>query len=119
LAIKPVGIFAEEDKLDAPWFFPIGAKFAFGVPVQTKTKLIAIHGHTKVEAVEIEHGGQRSRVACDGVILSGKFRPENALLTTAPANITITGNALGTVNTAGTCFAQARAIAETIAKELQ
>jgi Pyridine nucleotide-disulphide oxidoreductase len=117
--IKPVGIFAEEDKLDAPWFFPLGSRFAFGVPVQTKTKLIAIHGSAKVEVVEIERGGKRSMVACDGVILSGKFRPENALLATAPASIIITGNALGTVNTAGTCVVQARALADTIAKDLK
>ncbi len=117
--IKPVGIFAEEEKLDAPWFFPMGAKFVFGVPVQTKTKLIAIHGNIKVEAVEIERGGQRSMVACDGVILSGKFRPENALLATAPASIIVTGNAIGTVNTAGTCVVQARALADSIAKDLK
>jgi len=117
--IKPVGIYAEEEKLDAPWFFPLGAKFAFGVSVQTKTKLIAIHGNKKVEAVEIEHDGQRSMVACDGVILSGKFVPENALLTTAPASIVIAGNALGMVNTAGRCVVQARATAEAIARELQ
>ncbi len=157
--IKPVGIFAEEEKVDAPWFFPWGAKFAFGVLVQTKTKLIAIHGKTKIEAVEIEHGGKRRLVACDGVILSGKFDPELALLANdrtrmtlssnvIPAQaeiqlltgtneakldsrlrgndglrgsgpITITGNALGTVNTAGRCVVQARATAEAIARELQ
>ncbi len=117
--IKPVGIFAEEQKLDAPWFFPLGAKFAYGVPVQTKTKLIAIHGSTRVEAVQFERNGQRNMIACDGVILSGKFKPENALLATAPSNIIITGNALGTVHTAGACVVNARALAETIAKDLQ
>lgn len=117
--IKPVGIFAEEEKLDTPWFFPMGARVAYGVPVQTKAKLIAIHGNTKVEAVEIERGGQPSFVTCDGVILSGKFRPENALLATAPTTIIVTGNASGAVNTAGICVVQARALAGTIAKDLK
>ncbi len=117
--IKPAGIFAEENKLDTPWFFPLGSRFAFGVPVQTKIKLIAIHGNTNVEAVELERNGQRSKIICDGVILSGKFRPENALLATAPTNIILTGNALGTMNTAGACVVQARALADSIVKDIK
>jgi Pyridine nucleotide-disulphide oxidoreductase len=116
--IKPVGIFAEDIKLDVPWFFPLGSRLAFGVPVQPQSKLIAILGQSKVEDVEIEHKGQRRKVACDGVILSGNFRPENALLTSAPINVTRVGNVLGTVNTAGTCVVQARTLADTIAQGL-
>ncbi len=78
--IKPVGIFAEEAKLDAPWYFPIGSKLRYSVPIQTKTKLIAIHGATKVEAVEVERNGSRKMIACDGVVLTGKFVPELSLL---------------------------------------
>lgn len=116
--IKPVGIFAEEAKLDAPWYFPIGAKLRYGVPVQKKTKLIAIHGATNVEAVEVERGGARRMIVCDGVILTGKFVPEIALLSNSTAPVVKSGNVNGTVNTAGRCFVEACAIAETIAKEL-
>ena len=116
--IKPVGIFTEEAKLDVPWFFPLGAKLKYGVAVQRKTKLIAIHGNSKVEAVEFERNGQRQTVACDGVILTGKFVPETALLATAKPDITLVGNVLGTVNTAGTCYVQARGVAEQIARGL-
>ncbi len=156
--IKPVGIFAEDGKLDVPWFFPLGAKLKYGVPVQRKTKLIAIRGNTKVEAVEFERNGQRQTVACDGVILTGKFVPELSLLGNDQArlnlpnpvipaqagiqlttdsngakldsrlrgndslrgseHISIIGNARGLVNTAGRCFVDARAMAETITKGL-
>ena len=116
--IKPVGIFSEEAKLDAPWYFPIGAKLRYGVPVQTKTKLIAIHGNTKVEAVEIERNGLRKMIACDGVILTGKFVPEVALLSNSSAPVIKSGNVNGTVNTAGRCVVEARALAETIARDL-
>jgi thioredoxin reductase len=115
--IKPVGIFAEEKKLDAPWFFSIGARAAFGVPTQTKARLIAIHGSTKVEAIEIERKGKRSTIACDGVIISGKFQPENALLSNGATNMTSTGNVQGVVKTAGACVLQGRATAEAIAKD--
>lgn len=116
--IKPVGIFAEDAKLDAPWYFPIGSKLRYGVRSQTKTKLIAIHGTTKVETVEVERGGIRKMIACDGVILTGKFVPELSLLSNSTASVIKSGNVLGTVNAAGRCFVDARAIAEDIAKEL-
>ena len=87
--IKPVGIFAEETKLDAPWFFSIGSKLRYGVPVQIETKLIAILGTSKVEAVEIERGGRRKMITCDGVVLTGKFVPEIALLSNDPAKLNL------------------------------
>jgi thioredoxin reductase len=134
--IKPVAMISESAKLDAPWLFSIGARFGFGVPVKTKTKLIAIHGHVKVEAIEIEHSGVRKMIDCDGVIISGKFRPESALFAndflerngdaprvknfrTSNPNIFATGNVLGALQTSGACVVQARGVAEAIAKDLQ
>lgn len=135
--IKPVAIIAAQAKLDAPWFFPLGARIGFGVSVRTNCKLIAIHGTTKVEAVEVERGGLRSTTACDGVIFSGQFRSESALYTggflerdgeaprmaenfrTSNPNVFATGNVLGAVQTSGACVVQARAAAELIAKDLQ
>jgi thioredoxin reductase len=114
--IKPFGILAEE-ALDTPWFFPLAARLRYGVPTQKNTKLIAIHGKTEVEAIEIEYKGKRSIIACDGVIITGKFVPETSLLN-GKADITIIGNAKGAVNTAGRCVIEARAVAETLAKEL-
>jgi hypothetical protein len=58
-------------------------------------------------------------VACDGVILTGDFQPETALLSGTQSNLILVGNVSGAVNTAGTCVVQARAAAERIAKDLQ
>jgi thioredoxin reductase len=114
--IKPVGIYSEVEKLDTPWFFPLGARLRYGVTTQTRTKLIAIHGHTQVEAVEIERDQKRSTIICDGVILTGEFLPENSL--DAPESVARIGNVNGAVNTAGRCVVEARTLAETIAKQL-
>ena len=58
------------------WF----ARLALGVPVLTSTKLVAIRGLERVEAVEIERDGRRETIACDGVVFTGRFRPETAIL---------------------------------------
>jgi thioredoxin reductase len=109
-----------------------------GVPVLTRTELIAIHGRTKVEAVEIERAGKRRRIACDGVVFTGRFRPETAVLATShlaldpgtrgpmidqywrasdPAYF-VAGNLLRPVETAGVAFAEGRAAAQSIAASL-
>jgi thioredoxin reductase len=134
--IKPVAMISENTKLDAPWLFSIGAHLGFGVPVKTNTKLIAIHGHTKVEAIEVEHRGILQMIDCDGVIISGKFHPETALFAngflerngdaprvenfrTSNPNIFATGNVLGALQTSGACVVQARSAALAIAKDMQ
>ncbi len=78
--IKPIGIFAEELKLDVPWFFPMGAGLRYGVPTHTNAKLVSINGQSHVESIEIERKGKRTVVECDGVILTGKFQAEVSLL---------------------------------------
>ncbi len=78
--IRPVAMIEEEDRITAPRLGGMIARLAFGVPVLTGTRLIAIHGDAVVEAVEIERDGQRQRLACDAVIMTGRFVPEAALL---------------------------------------
>jgi thioredoxin reductase len=56
------------------------ARLAFGVPVLLNTALLRILGRETVEAVEIDRGNGPERLDCDGVVFTGKFRPENALL---------------------------------------
>jgi NADPH-dependent 2,4-dienoyl-CoA reductase/sulfur reductase-like enzyme len=116
------------------WF----ARLLLGVPVMTSTSLVAIHGKTKVEAVEIEQAGKRRRIECDGVIFTGEFRPETAVLATSHLAIDpgtrgpmidqywrasdpayfVAGNLLRPVETAGVAFAEGRAAAESIAAAL-
>ncbi len=131
--IKPVCMITENAKLDAPSYFGLGAKIVFGVPMKRNTKLISINGSTKVESINIESNGRKETIACDGVILSGKFRPELSLLPTSsgistptsviPAQagiqLSIIGNANGRLNTAGRCMIEARAAAGKIASDMK
>ena len=135
--IKPVCMITENQKLDAPFYFSLGAKLVFGVPVKRRTKLIAINGQTQVESVTVESNGQHQTIACDGVIISGKFRSENALYAsgfieqanTAPItqdffrtskpNVYAVGNVLGHLQTSGACMIQARKLAAMIASDLK
>ncbi len=108
------------------------------MPVLTGSALVAIHGGAKVEAVEIERTGKRRRIACDGVVFTGQFRPETAILATShlaldpgtrgpmidqywrasdPAYF-VAGNLLRPVETAGVAFAEGRAAADSIAASL-
>jgi thioredoxin reductase len=135
--IKPVAMISEDEKIDAPFYFAYGSRLVFGVPVKTGSKVIAIHGTDKVEALEIEAKGKRRMIACDGVIVSGKFRSEHALYSngflqrdghapkvtdgfrTSKPNIFAVGNVLGRLETAGTCMMEARKLAELVAGELK
>ena len=135
--IKPVCMITENEKLDAPNYFGLGAKLAFGVPVKRNTKLLAIHGKTHVESIDVETNGQKETILCDGVIITGKFRSENALYSTgfieqektAPKtaelfrtskpNIYAVGNVLGHLETAGACMLQGRKLAAMIASDMK
>ncbi len=135
--IKPVCMITESTNLNAPSYFSLGARLAFGVSVKRSTKLLSINGHIKVESVDVESGGQKQTIACDGVIISGKFRSENGLYSsgvieqenTAPLttdtyrtskpNIYAVGNVLGHLETAGACMLHGRKLATIIASELR
>jgi thioredoxin reductase len=120
LGIRPVAMLEENPRISAQRPGDLIARFVFGVPVRTSTKLIAIEGRKNVEAVEIERRGKRERIACDGVIFTGLFRPETALF---PAGLpsdkfSISGNAMGQLKTSGECWLQGVAAAEDIARKL-
>ena len=135
--IKPVCMITENQKLDAPNYFGLGAKLAFGVPVKRNTKLLAINGQSYVESIDVETNGRKEVIACDGVIITGKFRSENALYAagfieqenTAPKatemfrtskpNVYAVGNVLGRLETAGDCIVQARKLAAMIASDMK
>jgi thioredoxin reductase len=78
--IRPVAMLEEAPRTTARR--PAGwvARHLLGVPVRTATRLLAIEGSARVEAVLVEQAGRQERIACDGVILSGRFVPEAALV---------------------------------------
>jgi len=110
------------------------ARRVFGVPVLTRTKLTAIRGADRVESVEVERQGRRETIACDGVIFTGRFQPETAILrsshialdtgTGGPAidqyfrssdlQVFAAGNLLRPVETSGLCWAEGRMAAANV-----
>jgi thioredoxin reductase len=114
------------------------ARLAFGVPVLLNAKLLRILGHERVEGVEIDRGNGPERLDCDGVVFTGQFRPENALLagshlaadsgTQGPAidqfwrcsdpAYFAAGNLLRGIETAGQCWREGCAVGRIIAATL-
>ncbi len=114
------------------------ARLGFGVPVFLETRLLRILGDARVEAVEIDRGAGPQRLDCDGVILTGGFRPESALI--APSHLTLdpgtqgpsidqayrcsdpryfaAGNVLRGIETAGLCWREGKSVARAIARHL-
>jgi thioredoxin reductase len=120
LGIRPVAMLEENLRISAQSSGALIARFAFGVPVRNSTRLISIEGRKNVEAVEIDRRGKRQRIACDGVIFTGLFRPETALIPTGlpSEKFSISGNAMGPLKTSGECWLQGVTAAEEIARSL-
>lgn len=120
LGIRPVAMLEENSHISAQRPGSLIARFAFGVPVRTSTKLIAIEGRKNVEAVEIERRGKRERLTCDGVIFTGFFRPETALIPIGVPSekFSSAGNVSGQLKTSGECWLQGVAAAQDIARRL-
>jgi NADPH-dependent 2,4-dienoyl-CoA reductase/sulfur reductase-like enzyme len=136
--IEPVAMIEEAPRITARRPADRLARMVLGVPVLTSTRLLAIHGLGKVEAVEIERDGKRAHIPCDGVVFTGRFRPETGILATShivldPATggpaidqfwrssdpgVFVAGNLLRPVETAGVAWAEGRAAAEAIAAHL-
>ncbi|MDM7933663.1 FAD/NAD(P)-binding oxidoreductase [Tabrizicola sp.] len=80
LGITPLAMIEEEERLIArPLFRPFPA--LMGVRLHTGVRDLRIHGRDRVEAVSFfdRYGGAVS-LETDGVIVSGRFRPEAALI---------------------------------------
>jgi thioredoxin reductase len=120
LGIRPVAMLEENPHISAQRPGDLIARFAFGVPARTSTKLISIEGRKNVEAVEVERRGKRERIACDGVIFTGLFRPETALIPTGlPSEVfSSAGNVSGPLKTSGECWLQGVEAAQDIARRL-
>lgn len=136
--IVPVAMIEEEGRITArrpgDWI----ARTVFGVPVWTGTRIVAIHGLDRLEAVEIERAGRRERIACDGLVFTGRFVPEAALLAGSHLEVDpatggpsidqhwrcsdpayfAAGNLLRPIETAATAWREGRAAAEAIAAAL-
>ena len=135
--IAPAGMVEPGPRATARWpsaLFPA----LQGVPLWRDTQVVAIEGRDQVEAVLLDGPAGQRRVVADGLIVSGRFRPEATLL--AGSHLTrdpgtggpevdalgrlsdpaffAAGNLLRPVETAGRCWAEGRAVARAMARAL-
>ena len=76
-----VAMTTSQPRAEAPAAVGLGGRTAFGFPVARRTRVARIIGRERVEAVELEHldTGARTHVACDTVVLTGDWVPDNEL----------------------------------------
>lgn len=77
--ISPVAMIEPGQRILAHRPADLVARHVLGVPVLLRTRLLAIEGAERVEAVRVERDGREERIVCDGVVLSGRFVPDAAL----------------------------------------
>jgi thioredoxin reductase len=109
-----------------------------GIPFHTGAQVLDIIGKGRVEAVRILCNGQETVIACDGLLLTGRFTPEASLLqmsgvalcpdTAGPAidqtgrlacGLYAAGNLLRPVETGGWAYREGRCIGQAMAADLQ
>ena len=77
--ISPVAMIESDRTPTARWPVPLYARLS-GIALHLETRLIGIEGKDRVSSVVLENkDGRQHRMACDGVLLTGKFTPESTL----------------------------------------
>lgn len=136
--IRPVAMVEEEGRATARWPAALFPRL-LAIPLLTRTRLEAVEGTRQVEAAVLRgpHGAAR-RIECDGVILTGRFRPDAVLVRashlvldsfsggpqvdqfgrTSDPSVFAAGNLLRPVETAGWSFREGRAAARALARDL-
>ena len=137
--IRPVAVIDANSRPTARWPLSLFPRLA-GIPLYLGRAVTAIHGTTQVESVSV--AGLRAdslrEIACDGVLLTGLFLPEAALVRAShlvldkasqgPAidqfgrcsdpSYFAAGNILRAVETAGWSFREGRRIGGAVADDL-
>lgn len=136
--IRTVAMLEESEAVLAPSPVRLAARALFGTRVITGARVLAVQGAPRVTGVEIEHSGGRETIACDGVVFSGRFVPEAAILRashlqvdplsggpvvdqyarTTDSTFFAAGNVLRPVEASWTAWAEGRAAARAIAASL-
>jgi NADPH-dependent 2,4-dienoyl-CoA reductase/sulfur reductase-like enzyme len=135
--IKPVAMIEAGDRITARspmiWLARV-----MGVPVYLRSQVTAILGRTRVERVIIAGPNGPQEIAADGVIVSGGFRPDAALLLNSHLEVDgasggpvvdpwgrlsdpayfAAGNLLRGVETAGWCWEEGRRTARSVLRAL-
>lgn len=138
LGIKPVAMVEERNSLIARSIFRTYSILK-AVPLLTGAKELNVVGQRRVEALRFtDRSGKPQEIECDGIIVSGRFRPESALIrsshleldqktggpvvdqfgrTTDPVYF-CTGNIVRPAETSGFCWHEGVATARRIAEDL-
>jgi thioredoxin reductase len=137
IGAHPVGMVEPGPRTTARWPAPLLPQM-LGVPLWYHTELREIEGRDRVTGAILRRDGREWRLACDGIVVTGGFRPEDALLRAShiardpgtggpvidafgrcsdPAYFAA-GNLLRAVETAGWCWAEGRATAAAITRAL-
>lgn len=138
VGVKVAAMLEERDRITAwrpgDWIARIG----FGVPVITGCSNLTIIGQDRVEGISFKRGEKERTLSCDGIIFTGRFRPETALLTQSHLEIDpgtrgpiidqhyrcsdpvyfAAGNLLRGIETAGQCFREGRSVARIVHRAL-
>ncbi len=138
LGIRPVAMVEEEERMIARRIFRPYLT-SCGVDLVTGARSPRIIGGDRVEAVEFtDHTNKTVRIEADGVVISGRFRPEAALLRMSHLEVDpgtggpiidqygqcsdpayySAGNLLRPAETAGWCWREGVATAKRIAEDL-
>lgn len=78
--IQSVCMLEDYTQTIAPEMIALAHEKIFGTQVYRGVSLRRILGRYRVEGVEVEREGQVQIIACDGVVFTGKFRPEAHLV---------------------------------------
>ena len=135
---RPAAMIEPNARITA-WRFARALPLVLGIPLLRNTEVIAVQGQTRVESVTLRaSGGREWTIACDGLITTGGFTPETALVrragwavdpgTAGPAVDQFgrlddacyfaTGNLLRPVETAGWCWQEGRTTAGAVYRDL-
>ncbi len=81
--IQPLAMLEESAQVVAPHIGAWIARATFGTRILTRTRVIAVRGGTRVSGVDVERDGKRETIECDGIVFSGRFVPETAIVRTS------------------------------------
>ncbi|WP_103256505.1 NAD(P)/FAD-dependent oxidoreductase [Tabrizicola aquatica] len=136
--IKPAAMVEPGPRVTA-WSAARWLPRLMGVPLYLQSDIAAIRGRSRVEAVVLHTPNGEVEIEADGVIVTGGFRPESALLRTSHLGVDpqgggpvidawgrladpayfAAGNLLRGVETAGWCWAEGRRTAHAILSALE
>lgn len=136
--MRPAAVIEARERGTARWPLTIFPRL-LGIPVHYRTEIRTIVGSGRVEKVVIaSRDAAAQEIVCDGVLLTGRFRPEASLARSGGLEIDpgsrgpvvdqfgrcsdptyfAAGNLLRPVETAGWCFREGRRIGRYVAEAL-